>query len=156
EGEFYHFGIGHDQTKRTLAEQGTVYAEQQAVQGRYRYTFELNRLIMGERNPLAFDSGGAVEEMRNVTPAEIRAYHRKYYRLGPHTGFIFVFPPDQDVAGLLGKISRELDEFSQSAPASSVQAATQGSGPKIEPKNPIHPSENVEPVIYQFPGANAA
>ena len=157
QAEFYHFAVGHDQEKRTLAEEGTVYAEQQAIQGRYKYHYELNRLLMGNSNPLGFDSTGAVEEMRSTTPDEVRAYHKKYYHLGPNTGFIFVFPPDQDYVGLLEKISVQLDEFSPGPAPASLQApvasATEGIS---QPKYPIHPLRDVEPIIYRFPGPNEA
>jgi hypothetical protein len=157
EQEFYHFGVSGDQGKRSLTEQGTVYAEQLAIQQRYRYHYELNRLLMGEPNPLSFDSTGAVEEMRNVRPDEIRAYHRKYYHLGANSGFIFVFPPDQDYRVLLERITQQFDEFSKSAnpfpaPATAHLADQTMDGPKYT----IKPSGNLEPVIYPFPGSNAS
>src|SRR5262249_257446 len=81
EREFYHFGVVADPVTRrkTLIEKGTVYAEMQARQGVYQYYFASNQLTLGPLNPLGFDSGGKVDEMRGVTPAAIRAFHHQHY-----------------------------------------------------------------------------
>ncbi len=148
--EFYHFGVVNDHTsKKTLIEQGTVYDEQTAVQHRYTYTAELNKRVLGDQSPLGFDGGGTVEEMRTVTPEEIRRFHGNYYRIGPSTGFIFAFPPEENVPAILERISRELQQFSEpgsTSPKDSIEG----------PKYPIHPSEDLNPAIYPFPGPNVA
>src|SRR5579859_137733 len=148
--EFYHFGVATDRTsKKTLIEQGTVYDEQSAVQDRYTYTYQLNRRALGDQNPFGFDSTGAVEEMRTVTPEEIRRFHGKYYRIGPSTGFIFAFSPEENVSAILERISRELQQVSQ--------PSTSRPKPSVEgPKYSINPSKDLEPAIYSFPGTNEA
>ena len=148
EREFYHFSVSTDQNgKKTLFEGGTVYNEMLARENRYDYYNQLNRRVFGSQTPYGFESGGAPEEMRGVTPAEIRSFHQKWYRLGPTTGFIFSFPPGQNVPETLQQISLELRRFTHSPVAPQAQ-------PLGGPKYPIHPSDQVEPGIYPFPAAN--
>ena len=117
EREFYHLGIASDPTtqKRRLIEQGTVYNEEQTDQGSLNFYFELNKQQFGSSNPFAFNIGGSPDEMRDVTPAEIRQFHAKHYRLGPGTGFIFVFPPKENVTNFLTRISADFARLPRGA-----------------------------------------
>jgi Zn-dependent M16 (insulinase) family peptidase len=147
EREFYHFSVSTDQSgKKTLFEGGTVYNEMLSRENRYNYYFQLNKRVFGSQNPYGFESGGFPEEMRGVTPAEIRSFHQKWYRLGPRTGFIFSFPPSQNVPEALQQISLELKRF--------THGVSQLPQPSSGPKYPIHPSDQLEPGIYPFPAAN--
>src|SRR5579859_4626600 len=146
--EFYHFGVSTGRgSKKTLIEEGTVYDEMRATQDRFRYYSELNKRIFGAESPFAFRAGGDPDQMRSVTPEDIRQFHDKYYRPGPSTGFIFVFPPQENVSAILRKISDELQQFSQSGAVS--PAATSN------PKYPFHSSNDLAPAIYPFPSPNA-
>jgi Zn-dependent M16 (insulinase) family peptidase len=148
EREFYHFAIANDEgAKKTLIESGTVYDEMLSSEDRYNYVFELSKRTFGEQSPFAFNSGGAPDEMRTVTPSEIRRFHNKYYRIGPGTGFIFSFPPQEDVALLLRRISDEFQQFAKPG-ADSSEPTHQ------EPKYQIHPSPNLEPGIFPYPSPN--
>lgn len=147
EREFYHFAVtGDGKMGKTLVETGTVYDEMLSTQKRYTYNYELYKRVLGAHNPLAFDSGGVPDEMRGVTPEEIRTFHDKYYRIGPHTDFIFAFPPQEKLTGLLKRISLELRQFSR--PAEPPRGRVNDG-----PKYPIHSSGNIEPAIYPYPGA---
>jgi Zn-dependent M16 (insulinase) family peptidase len=148
--EFYHFGVSNIRgSKKTLIEQGTVYDEERAVQDRYTYVHELNKRVFGDQSPFAFNSAGDADEMRAVTPEQIRRFHDKYYRLGPSTGFIFAFPPEENVSAIVQKISNELQQFSQQAKASATS-------PISGPKYPVHASQDLTPGIFPFPGPNVA
>jgi Zn-dependent M16 (insulinase) family peptidase len=150
EREFYHFSIANDGgTKKTLVESGTVYNEQLSNEHRYDYIYELNKKAFGKQSPFAFDSAGAPDEMRGVTPQEIRRFHDKYYRIGPGTGFIFSFPPLESVPDVLQRISLEFQRFSR--PRTDYEQSAIDN-----PKYPIHPSQDLEPGIYPFPGPNEA
>jgi Zn-dependent M16 (insulinase) family peptidase len=150
EREFYHFAVaGGEGAKKTLIEAGGVYNEMLSRDKRYKYLYELNRRVLGERNPYAFDSGGDPDAMRDVTPAEIRRFHDRYYRLGPGTGFIFSFPPQEDVPRLLQKISEEFQQYSKSGAIANGVTTLPDPG---HPKYPIQPSGNLTPGIYPFPG----
>ena len=86
--------------------------------------------------------------MRDVTPAEIRQFHAKNYRLGPATGFIFVFSPKENVTNFLTGISADFARLPRSAgsPVSSV-------APK-QPKYDFTSSTDKEIKIYPFPSAS--
>src|SRR5262249_954600 len=102
EREFYHFTVANaGEGKKTLIESGTVYREMLRSENGYEYGLELSKRALGKESPFGFDSGGIPEEMRMVTPNEIRLFHDRYYRLGPGTGFIFSFPPRESLPLLL-------------------------------------------------------
>lgn len=151
EWEFYHFGVTSDPAtgKKTLIEEGSVYDEMQTGQGTYTYYFELNKRVFGDTNPFAFYSGGVPDEMRDVTPNEIRQFHDKHYRLGATTGFIFALDPRENVSNFLARISQEFREFSDTTnqPFHIDQGAE-------DPKYPIHASADLEPKLCAFPSAS--
>jgi len=153
EREFYHLGISSDPTtgKKALVEQGTVYNEMQTGQGIYTYYFELNKLIFGGSNPFAFNIGGMPGEMRGVTPAEIREFHAAHYRLGPGTGFIFVFSRKENTLSFLNSAS---EEFAKLPRVDSVNAATRT--PINAPKYAFAPGSGKEIKIYRFPSSSDA
>jgi Zn-dependent M16 (insulinase) family peptidase len=147
EREFYHFGVSSDPKtkKRVLVEQGTVYNEVQAGQGLYTDFYALNKLMLGESNPFGFDSGGVPEEMRDVTPRDIRNFHARDYRLGQHTGFIFVFPAKESVSGFLKQISLDFGKLPVSTPGLHIPRADQR-----EPKYPFKAASDKRVNVYPF------
>jgi len=150
EREFYHFGLSNESaSKKKLIEQGTVYDEERAVEGRYTYVDELNKRVLGDQNPLAFDPGGYVDEMRTVNSQDIRQFHKTFYRIGPLTGFVFAFSPEEDASAMLEKIRKELEHFSLPGAAAAVPS-------NHGPKYPIHPSKDLTPAVFPFPSPNAA
>jgi Zn-dependent M16 (insulinase) family peptidase len=150
EREFYHLGIASDPTtsKRHLIEQGTVYNEEQTDQGSLNFYFELNKQQFGRSNPFAFNIGGSPDEMRDVTPAEIRQFHAAHYRLGPGTGFIFVFSPKENVTSFLTRISADFARLPTGAGLPVAPVASK------QPKYDFTPSTDKEIKIYPFPSAN--
>jgi hypothetical protein len=149
EREFYHFGISVDPVtkQKSLVEQGAVYDEMQAGQGAYRYYFELNKRVFGSSNPFGFYGGGFPPEMRNVTPAEIHRFYSDHYRLSPATGFIFALAPKEDARRFLGRISKELTQFTPShVPQPNPHIS-------MTPKYPIEASEDTEIAIFPFPSS---
>ena len=150
EREFYHFGVSLDPAtkKRTLVEKGSVYDEMQTGQGIYKYYFELNTRVFGKGNPFGFYNSGVPDEMRQVVPSDIRRFYREHYRLGPTTGFVFALNPKENVFSFLGRISQELNQFSDSGPRQQMQDAA------IKPKYPIHPSPSTEIALFPFPSSS--
>lgn len=153
EREFYHFGISSDPTTREkrLVEQGTVYNEMRTGEGIYTYYFGLNKQVFGGSNPFAFNVGGTPDAMRDVTPAEIRQFHAEHYRLGPGTGFIFVFPPKENVTRFLARISEEFERIPRSGPD-----PTKTSRREAQPKYALAPSTTKEIKLYPFPASSDA
>src|SRR6185312_11529667 len=152
EREFYHYGVSLDPAtgKKMLVEQGSVYDEMQSGQGAYTYYFELNKRVLGNSNPFGFYGGGVPEEMRHVTPADIRRFYTKHYRLGPKTGFIFALPLKDDVRHFLETISDELSEFTTSDNPQEIP------GPSVGPKYPIEPARDTEIATFPFPSNSEA
>src|SRR5205807_944418 len=89
EREFYHFGVTTDTKTKSnaLIEGGSVYNERLTGQGEEDCYFELHRRALGPDNPLGANIGGSANEMRSVTPQDIRAFYRQTYHLGSTTGF---------------------------------------------------------------------
>ena len=149
EQEFYHFGVVADPVtkRRSLVEQGSVYDEMLTGQGSFNYYFELNQRVLGRQNPFSFYSAGVPDEMRGVTPQQIRDFHAKHYRLGPTTGFIFALDPQESVAAFLGRVSEEFKSVPMKQGGLPDENARQ-------PKYPIAPDPTHQIVISPFPGAN--
>jgi Zn-dependent M16 (insulinase) family peptidase len=151
EREFYHIGVATDPEtkKRYLIEAGTVYDEMQSEQGKDDYYYATNRHIFGEGNPLGFDPAGVVDEMRDVTPAQIRDFYRQHYRLGATTEFIFVIDAKTELVPFLKRVSKEFQPYS-----SSTKEAPKQDPDRSKPKYPIDPSEDTKVAIFPFPSAN--
>lgn len=150
EREFYHFGVSSDvtTTRKFLVEKGSVYDEMLTGQGRYKYYFELNKRIFGNSNPFGFYNGGVPEEMRQVTPNDIRRFYAEHYHLGPATGFIFILNPKEDAVDFLRHVSQELNGFSNSSPRREIGHALD------QPKYPVEPANNREIGFYRFPSSS--
>lgn len=146
--EFYHFGVSFDPAKkeRSLVEQGTVYDEETANPGIFDYYYQLNRRVLGDQNPFGFNAGGDPQEMRDVTPEDIRRFHRQHYRLGLTTGFIFALNASQDLKGFLQHVSTEFAQL--------PRAVSDSTGSVLAPKYPISPDQDLTPAIYPFPSAH--
>ncbi len=152
EREFYHFGVSTDPTtqQKLLIEAGAVYDEMLTGQGSNDYFFALNKMAFGDQNPFGFNSGGVPNEMRDVTPKEIRQFHDRHYRLGPTVGFIFALDPRENAVGFLQRVSEEFHHFSQSdSKLENIEITSR------RPKYPVHPSNIRETRIYKFPGGRA-
>jgi Zn-dependent M16 (insulinase) family peptidase len=149
EREFYHFGVVTDQAskKRALVEKGTVYDEMQPRQHVYEYYFGSNQQTLGEHNPFGFDSGGAPDEMRGVTPEQIRRFYHEHYRLGPTTGFIFAISPGENAGEFLKRVSNALRPYSESRSVSAPSL-------DVKAKYPIHSAKSTEVAIHRFPSTN--
>jgi hypothetical protein len=153
EREFYHFNIATDpNTKiRRLTEGGSVYNEQQANQGEEACYHDLDKLVLGSENPLAANIGGAPDQMRSVTPKEIREFHRGHYRLSAGTGFIFAISPKENVLAFLRKVSDEFAQLPRDNVSSTLRSTSAG-----QPKYPIRPAGDITPRICPVPGASEA
>jgi len=147
EREFYHVGLASDTSGgKHLVEQGTVYNEEQAGDGTLTYYFELNKRQFGEKNPFGFNIGGVPDDMRSVTPEQIRDFHSEHYRLGPGTGFIFVLPQKEDLPQFLEKISADFSRLPV-MPHSALRNSAQ-------PKYAVAPSADRQTRIFSFPSSN--
>jgi Zn-dependent M16 (insulinase) family peptidase len=152
EREFYHFGVSANSQAQTrnLIEEGAVYDEMQVDQGAYTYFFDMNKRVFGARNPFGFYIGGIPDEMRQVTPQDIRHFYNDHYHLSSSTGFILVLDPKENVSSFAQRISQELRPFSD----------VTGNGERVafraeEPKYPIDSGVDTKVKIFTFPGARS-
>jgi hypothetical protein len=152
--EFYHFAVSTDPVSKikTLSERGTVYNEEQTGEGEESCYHNLDKQILGAGNPLAANIGGDPDQMRAVTPQEIREFHREHYRLGPTTGFIFVVNPKENIPAFLERISREFERL----PSAKTAVVTTQQSSAGNPKYPIHSLADLQPRICPVPGGNEA
>ena len=114
--EVCHLGVTADETtgQLSLEEKGTVYVEMVS-------SFEKPGTIVwsgvleacyGEGHPLALESGGRPDAIREVEPQDIRDFFADCYRPGPGLGLIVALPASfpleatlSDLDGVLRKVS---------------------------------------------------
>lgn len=111
--EVRNFGVDRaDDGTLRLEEKGTVYNEMVR-------TFEApetnlwraaGHLIYGETHPLALDSGGFPDAIREMTPQHIRTFHASAYHLA-NMGMIGAFPSSMSLASVLDSTSEILTKL---------------------------------------------
>lgn len=92
--EVRNFGVDKgDDGKLRLEEKGTVYNEMVRYYEVADTTLWLaaKRLVYGTKHPLAFESGGYPDDIRRMTPEDIRKFHGDNYHLA-NMGMIASFP----------------------------------------------------------------
>lgn len=109
--EVRNFGVSVDPKTRDLRleEKGTVYNEmvrtfESSGSSMWR---QLGFLLYGERHPLALSSGGFPDAIREMTPEDIRTFHRSTYHLA-NMGAIAAFPKSLELADILAETDRML------------------------------------------------
>lgn len=111
--EVRNFGVdkADDGTLR-LEEKGTVYNEM--VRSFENPANELWRkaghLIYGTKHPLSYDSGGYPDAIREMTPADIRAFHAATHHLA-NMGMIGAFPSAMQLGTVLERTGSLLDKL---------------------------------------------
>lgn len=92
--EVRNFGVDKgDDGKLRLEEKGTVYNEMVRYYEVADTTLWLaaRRLVYGTKHPLAYESGGYPDDIRRMTPEDIRKFHGDNYHLA-NMGMIASFP----------------------------------------------------------------
>ncbi|KAJ9455488.1 hypothetical protein DIPPA_10932 [Diplonema papillatum] len=86
-------------------EKGTVYNEQTAAMQLANQVAhdKAYKLMYGAGHPLSWNQGGTPEKIRELTPQEVRAYHREHYKLS-NMGAIVA------VAGGVAPVLRAVDQ----------------------------------------------
>jgi Zn-dependent M16 (insulinase) family peptidase len=103
--EVANFGVSQDPDgSLRLEEKGTVYTEMvRSYEAPNRRSWEVaDHLLFGADHPLALSSGGRPDDIRAMTPADIRTYHREHYYLG-NMGMVGAFPRAVDVGTVLDR-----------------------------------------------------
>ena len=108
--EVRNFGVDKgDDGKLRLEEKGTVYNEMVRYYEQPDTTLWLaaKRLVYGRKHPLAYESGGYPDDIRTMTPADIRAFHHANYHLA-NMGMIATFPAAMTLAQVMDGADRVL------------------------------------------------
>lgn len=108
--EVRNFGVDKsDDGKLRLEEKGTVYNEMVRYYEVADTTLWLaaRRLLYGTKHPLAFESGGYPEDIRRMTPEDIRKFHGDNYHLA-NMGMIASFPSAMTLTQVLDGADRVL------------------------------------------------
>ena len=99
--EVCHLGVtvNPQDSSLDLDEKGSVYTEMvSSLEKPWDYYGGLmNRIVFGENHPLAQNSGGNPAEMRHMTPADMRKFHRETHHLS-NMGAIVSIHADIEVA----------------------------------------------------------
>jgi Zn-dependent M16 (insulinase) family peptidase len=144
--EVYRIGVAIEpQTgDRWLTEQGTVYTEMHSQQGLYDHWYALLKLVLGPDHPLTFQAGGTPDDIRHLTPQEVRRFHRQHYVLGPDTPLVIVMHRQQAPEQVLTALARLLSTFHPPDPRDPQQAL-------VAPYPPILPAEQRELRLVPWP-----
>ncbi|MEJ7597058.1 MAG: hypothetical protein WKG01_04035 [Kofleriaceae bacterium] len=111
--EVRNFGVDRaDDGKLRLEEKGTVYNEM--VRSFENPASELWRkaghLVYGTAHPLSYDAGGYPDAIREMTPANIRAFHLATHHLA-NMGMIGAFPAAMELGAVLDRTAGLLDKL---------------------------------------------
>jgi hypothetical protein len=121
--EVHNYSVTTDAESGALAleEGGTVYNEMVSSYGRadYRLWRATTSVLYGPEHPLARESGGLPEGIREMTPEHIRDFHARHYRLD-NMGVIGAFdaslPYDARLLALGAMLDRVAPELPATAP----------------------------------------
>ena len=111
--EVRNFGVSADPAGQLrLEEKGTVYNEMvRSYEDPDRLIWRgVDHLLYGPTHPLARSSGGWPDDIRRMTPEDIRAFHRANYYLG-NMGIIGSFPGSIELATVLDETGAILDRL---------------------------------------------
>ena len=113
--EVRNFGVDKgDDGKLRLEEKGTVYNEMVRY---YEVPDDVlwlaaKRLVYGAKHPLAYESGGYPDDIRTMTPEDIRKFHGDNYHLA-NMGMIAAFPSAMTLAQVLDGADKVLSGANQ-------------------------------------------
>lgn len=119
--EVHNYSVTTDAETGALAleEGGTVYNEMVSSYGRadYRLWRATTSVLYGPEHPLARESGGLPEGIREMTPEHIRDFHARHYRLD-NMGMIGAFDASLPFDARLAALGAMLDRVAPDLPAS--------------------------------------
>lgn len=155
--EVCHLGVTVDpqDSSLDLEEKGSVYTEMVSSFEKpwYYYGGAMNKLVFGENHPLAQNSGGNPAVMRNMTPADMRTFHKDTHHLS-NMGTIISIPDNIQVADCLLKMNEILQRCQEGEDSSPTPGILGFDFPPPEsaPAGTItlntYPSEKVEDPGY--------
>ncbi len=160
--EVANFGVKKDDDgKLELEEQGTVYNEMVRTyeQPNSLLWYEADRLIYGAKHPLALVSGGWPDDIRTMTPEDIRSFHQSTYYLG-NMGVIGAFPPSMELTDVLDRTDRILDALAGRTGDAMIESelpppSPAAAGTKLVVPYPFKDATNPSDVMLAWPANRA-
>lgn len=105
--EVRNWGVVEDPATKALRldEKGTVYQEMVSTydKGGTRAFRTIGQMLYGNTHPLAEESGGLPEALRELQPSDIRKFHSDNYHLG-NMGVVASIPPEVAVDDFLNRM----------------------------------------------------
>ncbi|CAN5903600.1 hypothetical protein BH11MYX3_BH11MYX3_24310 [soil metagenome] len=141
--EVRNFGVDKgDDGKLRLEEKGTVYNEMVRYYEQPDTTLWLaaKRAVYGTQHPLAYESGGYPDDIRTMTPEDIRKFHGDNYHLA-NMGMIATFPSAMTLVEVLDGADQVLTTSNQRT----GKVTTEADLP------PPAPGGTDTPVIVEYP-----
>ncbi len=141
--EVRNFGVDKgDDGKLRLEEKGTVYNEMVRYYEQPDTTLWLaaKRLVYGIKHPLAYESGGYPDDIRTMTPEDIRTFHGANYHLA-NMGMIATFPSGMTLTQVMDGTDKVLTTANQRT----GKVTTEADLPKPAP------ASTETPVIVDYP-----
>jgi Zn-dependent M16 (insulinase) family peptidase len=146
--EVRNWGVSEnpDKTLR-IEEKGSVYNEMSTTENNpYRLMFDtVTHLVYGNAHPLSYNAGGSPAGIRELTAAEISAFHDANYYLGNMGAIVSVSKKEQP-GDVLNKIDQIVTRLNS-------EAKKKDHVKKILP--PTHPAAEGEKALIRFPSENA-
>ncbi len=161
--EVRNFGVAENPTDKSLRleEKGTVYNEMVSSFERpfRRLWRDLTIDVYGANHPLSYVSGGTPAAIREMTPDDIRRFHREHYFLG-NMGMVTSFPKDVPLETGLSRLGAILDRLEPQGTKAPAKVVTERDlpAPSGAPAGSIrivdYPNENAQapgPVMLFWP-----
>ncbi|MSU36758.1 MAG: hypothetical protein EXS36_17005 [Pedosphaera sp.] len=145
------FGVTENPDKSLrLEEKGSVYNEMVGAvdDAGYRIDRALGIALYGPHHPLFYNSGGTPEGIRQMTPEDIRTFHRLNYRLN-NMGMIGAFPREMALPDILERSDAILGRLQ---PLAGNAEQTAPNVPRFPPPQPTDPGKF---QIVEYPEKNA-
>jgi len=156
--EVRNFGVDKgDDGKLRLEEKGTVYNEMVRYYEQPDTTLWLaaKRLVYGTKHPLAYESGGYPDDIRAMTPEDIRKFHGDNYHLA-NMGMIATFPSAMTLTAVLDGADKVLTSANQRTGKVTTEAdlpkpAPAGTETPVTVDYPYSDTTQPSPMVLAWP-----
>jgi hypothetical protein len=145
--EVAHDVVTEEKSHLSLEEAGTVYAEMvsRMEQPGEILSDMLSRMQFGQNHPFARNQGGEPDQIWNLTPGDIRAFHAAHYHLDSRMEMIAVLPRGWSAADFLEKLNQTI-----------LRVEPQASTAPIAAMPPFQPLDKRDIRIGAFPSQDSS
>ena len=161
--EVRNFGVDKgDDGKLRLEEKGTVYNEMVRY---YEVPDDVlwlaaKRLVYGTKHPLAYESGGYPDDIRTMTPEDIRKFHRDNYHLA-NMGMIATFPAAMTLEQVMDGADKVLSGANQRTGTVTTEAdlpkpAAASTETPVTVEYPYSDTTQPSPMVLAWPATRTA